>query len=30
MKMNRRQLFLSTAKAALLSVFGGPWLSAKA
>jgi hypothetical protein len=28
--MNRRQLFLSTAKAALLSAFGGTWLSGKA
>jgi hypothetical protein len=29
-KMNRRQLFLSTAKAALAAAFGGSWLSAKA
>ena len=28
--MNRRQLFLSTAKAALLSAFGGTWLSGAA
>jgi hypothetical protein len=28
--MNRRQLFLSPAKAALLSAFGGTWLSGKA
>jgi hypothetical protein len=28
--MNRRQLFLSTTKAALLSAFGGTWLSGKA
>jgi arylsulfatase len=28
--MNRRQLFLSTAKAALLAAFGGPWLPGKA
>ena len=28
--MNRRQLFLSTAKAALLSAFGGAWLSGAA
>jgi Sulfatase len=28
--MNRRQLFLSTAKAALASAFGGSWLSGKA
>jgi len=28
--MNRRQLFLSTAKAALLSAFGGTWLSRSA
>jgi hypothetical protein len=27
MKMNRRQLFLSTAKAALAAAFGGSWLS---
>ena len=25
--MNRRQLFLSTAKAALLTAFGGSWLT---
>ena len=30
LRMNRRQLFLSTAKAALLSAFGGTWLSGKA
>src|SRR5271167_1669470 len=30
MKMNRRQLFLSTAKAALLSAFGGTWFSGEA
>jgi hypothetical protein len=24
--MNRRQLFFSTAKAALVTAFGGPWL----
>jgi hypothetical protein len=29
-KMNRRQLFLSTAKAALAAAFGGSWLTAKA
>ena len=29
-KMNRRQLFLSTAKAALAAAFGGSWLSGKA
>src|SRR6201993_3068243 len=29
-KMNRRQLFLSTAKAALAAAFGGSWLSANA
>jgi hypothetical protein len=29
-KMNRRQLFLSTAKAALAAALGGSWLSAKA
>jgi arylsulfatase A-like enzyme len=28
--MNRRQLFLSTAKAALAAAFGGSWLSGKA
>jgi hypothetical protein len=28
--MNRRQLFLSTAKAALATAFGGAWLSRKA
>ena len=28
--MNRRQLFLSTAKAALAAAFGGPWLRRKA
>jgi hypothetical protein len=27
--MNRRQLFLSTAKAALATAFGGSWLSGK-
>src|SRR5271166_1551109 len=30
MKMNRRQLFLSTVKAALAAAFGGSWLSGKA
>jgi hypothetical protein len=30
MKMNRRQLFLSTAKAALAAALGGSWLPGKA
>jgi hypothetical protein len=29
-KMNRRQLFLSTAKAAIAAALGGSWLSGKA
>jgi len=29
-RMNRRQMFLSTAKAALAAAFGGSWLSGKA
>jgi hypothetical protein len=29
-KMNRRQLFLSAAKAAFAAAFGGSWLSGKA
>jgi hypothetical protein len=30
MKMNRRQLFFSTAKAVLAAAFGGPWLTGNA
>ena len=30
MKMNRRKLFLSTAKAALAAALGGSWLPGKA
>jgi hypothetical protein len=29
MKMNRRQLFFSTVKAALAAAFGGSWLTGR-